>query len=254
MSFEKLLQPFPTGCSDGKVSFHTKGSPLHPTTPAITSRSARSQSGGLLVMVNIPRCNWCFRIASTRQLIGRAADAGILIPPHHRSVSRRHAEIWFEKNQTWLNDLGSRGGTRVNGICLQRQQPASIVVGDRLTLGGCELRLEPGPLQSAAHGSELATRSAGDTFITEDSPLAMRDLLETLTYAEHNILLWIGRGYIHDSDLGAVMHRSPHTIRTQIGTILKKLKLRSRSCIFDHVQRDCTAMRIRRASRDSSMP
>lgn len=209
--------------------------------------------GVQLVMVNIARCDWCYRITAVPQIIGRSTDVAIPIPGNHQSVSRRHAEIWFEKSEYCLRDLGARGGTRVNSIWLQPQQPAVIVVGDRLSLGGCELRLEPvvtsdlvAEQNGAGHTDEESTLDSSET--------RTRKLLETLTNAEHNILLWMGRGYVHDSDLSKLLHRSPHTIRTQIGNILKKLNLRSRPCILDVLQRDSTALRINRATRDFDVP
>src|SRR5262245_57209654 len=96
-----------------------------------------------LIFVNIPRCEWCYSVTEQRQLIGRSSDAEIAIPQNHRSVSRRHGMIWQEKGVHLFCDLGSSGGTRVNGVWLKANEPASIVVGDRLTLGSAELRLVP---------------------------------------------------------------------------------------------------------------
>ncbi len=39
-------------------------------------------------------------------------------PGTFHNVSRRHAAIWFEKNEYRLCDLESRGGTGINGVWL----------------------------------------------------------------------------------------------------------------------------------------
>src|SRR5262245_44513431 len=60
-----------------------------------------------LVMVNVPRAQWCYSVTEKRQTIGRATDAAIRIPQQYRSVSRDHAKIWSDKQGVWLMDEGS---------------------------------------------------------------------------------------------------------------------------------------------------
>lgn len=69
--------------------------------------------------------------------IGRSLDNDIVID--EASVSRRHAQLRRRYGQYVIYDLGSRGGTRVNGQPV-RDEPLDD--GDVVTLGGVELRFE----------------------------------------------------------------------------------------------------------------
>jgi pSer/pThr/pTyr-binding forkhead associated (FHA) protein len=71
-------------------------------------------------------------------LIGRAADNTIKLD--HDLVSAHHARLSYLSGlQWWLEDLGSRNGTIVNGIKVD--QPLAVTDGDEITFGtvGCTL-------------------------------------------------------------------------------------------------------------------
>lgn len=72
-------------------------------------------------------------------LLGRAADNTISLPD--ATVSSYHARLSFQSGQWWLEDLGSRNGTRVNGIALAG--PLVVTFDDEIRLGEVCLRLEP---------------------------------------------------------------------------------------------------------------
>jgi len=63
--------------------------------------------------------------------IGRSADNEISLPDQW--LSRRHAEIRVEDDAYHLTDLGSRNGTRLNGVPLQGK--TQLHPGDRIGLG-----------------------------------------------------------------------------------------------------------------------
>ena len=69
--------------------------------------------------------------------IGRAADNSLVI--HDETVSAHHARLVFQEVQWWLEDMGSRNGTSVNGIPLEG--PLVVTYGDQITFGriGCLL-------------------------------------------------------------------------------------------------------------------
>jgi pSer/pThr/pTyr-binding forkhead associated (FHA) protein len=94
-----------------------------------------------LVLVNISEEDWSYKIDHQRKIIGRSLTSNIRIPQHFEQVSRHHAEVWQEKNRSWLRDLGSRGGTHVNGICVEQGKPVNVTVGDRITLSDVELKV-----------------------------------------------------------------------------------------------------------------
>lgn len=73
-------------------------------------------------------------------LLGRAADNTICLAD--KAVSAYHARLSFQDGQWWLEDLGSRNGTRVNQSPLDG--PLVVTFGDVIHLGGIALLLAPG--------------------------------------------------------------------------------------------------------------
>src|SRR4051812_36299712 len=59
------------------------------------------------------------------------------------NVSRRHARLWQENGVYWIEDLGSRGGTLVNGIDIKAhgRQPVPPV-GALIGIGNTSIRVE----------------------------------------------------------------------------------------------------------------
>ncbi len=68
---------------------------------------------------------------------GRGLDNDVVLDS--LSVSREHARL-LRADGLFIEDLGSRNGTFVNG---QRVQRARVVPGDRIRLGATELRIAP---------------------------------------------------------------------------------------------------------------
>jgi hypothetical protein len=84
--------------------------------------------------------------AGDRQIVlGRARDCDcVLADP---SVSRRHAELRREGERWLLRDLGSRNGTRVNGVRLLDE--AEVGPGDRVSFGDARFRFGEAPRSAA---------------------------------------------------------------------------------------------------------
>lgn len=74
--------------------------------------------------------------------IGRAPGNNIVLENDY--VSNEHALLMLRGKQWWVEDLNSRNGTLLNGE--QLVAPTIISAGDVLTIGGCELKLEPWPV------------------------------------------------------------------------------------------------------------
>ena len=73
--------------------------------------------------------------------LGRSRDCDcVLAEP---SVSRRHAELRRDGARWLLRDLGSRNGTRVNGVRLLDE--AEVRPGDRVSFGDARFRLGEAP-------------------------------------------------------------------------------------------------------------
>jgi DNA-binding winged helix-turn-helix (wHTH) protein len=64
-------------------------------------------------------------------LIGRALDGVIAVPSS--KASRRHARIVVSPEKAIIEDLGSRNGTRVNDVLIDR--PVELQNGDRIGVG-----------------------------------------------------------------------------------------------------------------------
>jgi DNA-binding NtrC family response regulator len=116
--------------------------------------------------------------------VGSRTGNAIVLPV--RGVSRRHALLTLERDGLTLEDMGSKNGTLVKGVRIQRTR---LQAGDEIRLGPVTLRLEQVEAEDAAIA--IAVRSgdvgvtglpAGDTTAT---PLAepgrvTLDLLEGL--------------------------------------------------------------------------
>src|SRR5271156_2329050 len=74
-------------------------------------------------------------------VLGRDANADIVLTDPSGQVSRRHARIVIRGTEAVLEDLGSVNGTFVNGELLDG--PYALRAGDKVELGGCTLEFEP---------------------------------------------------------------------------------------------------------------
>ena len=77
-------------------------------------------------------------LASPTLSIGRTVDQDIVL--EDGAVSRSHARLYLDGAEAFVEDLGSRHGTRVNGT--QIDSRTKVTAGDVLGLGPLELRLE----------------------------------------------------------------------------------------------------------------
>ena len=65
-------------------------------------------------------------------LIGRSDDCDVVITAAYASA--RHARLYFQAGQFWLEDLHSTNGTYINGR--QVNSPVVLANGDRIRIGG----------------------------------------------------------------------------------------------------------------------
>jgi ABC transport system ATP-binding/permease protein len=87
------------------------------------------------------------RATKDRFTIGRAGDCTLVLD--HPTVSAHHAVIRKQDDETWIEDLGSSIGTRVNGMRLRR---ARLEAGDQIGIG---------PYRIVYDGEELIEREPG---------------------------------------------------------------------------------------------
>ena len=69
--------------------------------------------------------------------IGRSPECGIVLRDH--SVSRQHAQLKSDEGQLFIVDLGSSGGTFVNGNFLAPNQRTHLSSGDVCRCGSLDL-------------------------------------------------------------------------------------------------------------------
>jgi DNA-binding CsgD family transcriptional regulator len=203
-----------------------------------------------LILTNHPTGGWCYQVDERHKVIGRAEDVDIPVPKRFRSVSRKHAEIWRDHRGCWILDLGSRQGTRVNLIWIDRLPAAKLVAGDLIRLGDdLEIQVVSGKAPddqadivaiNAPHDS-----ASGDATVFAQSPAPPRKILrERISPAETEVMLWISRGFLDNEELGRLLHRSPHTVRTQVNSILQKLSLHNRGDIVGWLKRNDSGKKL----------
>ena len=71
-------------------------------------------------------------------VIGRSPECDIVI--NERFVSQKHAIIWYEQGEWYLEDLGSRNGTAVNGKRIQSE--VILDTEDVVSIGGLNFVFE----------------------------------------------------------------------------------------------------------------
>lgn len=201
-------------------------------------------AGAWLVMTNFSPENWCAEVTTSERVIGRAEDADIRVPPHFADVSRHHAAILADdEGAVWIRDLKSRRGVAVNGLPLVGNRPTRLSFGDRLQLGSLELQLCDEVPSLSKIRAVLGLRCQehdGGVETVDESRLQLYTAAQQLTRlsaAEIEILLWMCRGYSTNEELGAVLGRSPNTVRTQLGRVFQKLELNTRSDLLAWLQR-----------------
>jgi hypothetical protein len=107
-----------------------------------------------LVVLEGPKPGETFALGEVN-VLGRAVENAVRVVDE--TVSAYHARMWFQSGQWWLEDLGSRNGTRVNEVEVDR--PLVLAYGDHVKLG--RVCLELGPERVGAEGA-FPNPSAGN--------------------------------------------------------------------------------------------
>lgn len=193
-------------------------------------------------MTNVAPEDWSARVVCTPRIIGRSAEADIRVPAKFKRVSRKHAEIGGDETEAIrLRDLGSTGGTTINGVWIEPGRSVELVVGDRLWLGEIELVLSAAQSPAAQLVAEAQISfqySDDESTLRPDALIAPnRTSLQQLSPAEFDIVLWIRRGYVRDTELGRMLNRRANTVRTQMGSIFRKLNMHSRAELASWLKR-----------------
>lgn len=103
---------------------------------------ASSASGGVLLRLESERDGTpTFDVARSGATIGRGPENTIRLAD--LSVSRKHAKITYRQSAYWLSDLGSMGGTWVDGTKLAA--PRRIETGQVIDIGVCRMTVADAP-------------------------------------------------------------------------------------------------------------
>jgi adenylate cyclase len=88
-----------------------------------------------------------FRAAAGTLVVGRSqgGDAVDLNLSADTRVSRRHARVTWENGKFWIEDLGSRHGTRLNGIEIKGGGKQIFEPRSEVIVGNTTIRFEPEP-------------------------------------------------------------------------------------------------------------
>ena len=101
--------------------------------PTAVSSPAAATTDALVLTLGTPPTT--FTVAKASATLGRGQENTIRLDD--LSVSRRHARIAYRQGGYWLSDLGSMGGTWVNGTRLNA--PRRITSGEVIDIGLCRL-------------------------------------------------------------------------------------------------------------------
>ena len=108
-------------------------------------------------------------------IIGRGAAADVRL--NYPSISRQHAALCRGEDEQWtIYDLGSKGGTAVNGTAVEESAPVKL--GDTITLGGVPLIFLP---QTVAEREELDEKRRAERPATSWPSFLWLTLFQVLT-------------------------------------------------------------------------
>ncbi len=166
-------------------------------------------------------------------VIGRSSRANVVIPD--RSLSRQHARLRFEGEGWFIEDLGSRNGTLVNRLRIDR--PTALRPGDVVSLGASSVTVRKigeqeaaAPPPSAGFGDMTMFKPASEvleessvshlpaTGVTDDRIRGYAERLRTLNEV-HEAL---GRSVAVEDLLDLILDRAFEALRPEEGAIFLK--------------------------------
>ncbi|CAN5269602.1 hypothetical protein BH20ACT9_BH20ACT9_15400 [soil metagenome] len=145
-------------------------------------------------------------------LLGRRDNSDLHLPDPH--VSRAHAVVRRHSGAVWVEDLGSTGGTFVNGEPVTGSQ--SLRHGDRVRFGPLETRFED---RAAAMESEDATELF-DVAPAEERPMLSPRQQEVLAYLKDGLT---------NPEIAVRLGVTERTIKAHCQEVFDRLNARNRT-------------------------
>lgn len=120
----------------------------------------------------------CFPVRRGPNTLGRSPKCWLVLSAPR--ISREHARVRLRRGQLTIEDLGSRNGTRVNGVTVSELVP--LQHGDVIELGSEVLHV----IECAEH--EAPQRSEGDATLSELATMANETVDEPAARAQRQVL------------------------------------------------------------------
>jgi pSer/pThr/pTyr-binding forkhead associated (FHA) protein len=107
--------------------------------------------------------------------------------PQAEFISRSHAQISLKQQQYYIEDLGSKNGTEINGVALPARRSQVLAFGDQVRLGGSDaftfIFVKDQPINSEHLKMISGEDSAFEAELLASYLSSVSGLLETLTQA-----------------------------------------------------------------------
>lgn len=138
--------------------------------------------GTKLVIASGKSAGKAIAVKRDKLLIGRAEECDIR--PLSDEVSRRHCAIRIEPSVVWVEDLGSRNGTFVNGQRIAEK--TKVYDDDLIKVGALELRVSGGTVRAAGEAVPKAEPTSWNDedevsrwLLADTEPSGMHDTTQT---------------------------------------------------------------------------
>ncbi|MDP8970897.1 MAG: FHA domain-containing protein [Actinomycetota bacterium] len=151
-------------------------------------------------------------IDGDEQILGRRESSDLLLADPH--VSRAHAVIRHQRGTVWLEDLGSTGGTFVNGNPVTGSQ--ALRHGDMVRFGTVETRFED-------RGSLMEPEDT--TEIIELEPIEERPVLSP---RQQEVLGYLREG-LTNPEIAARLGVTERTVKAHCQEVFDRLGARNRT-------------------------
>lgn len=158
-------------------------------------------------------------------VIGRSSSCGLTLPD--RFLSRQHSRVFRDAGQIFVEDLGSRNGTLVNGEPIRA--PRRLKPGDVVKVSGSVITVHSSgersiPPVSSDLGRHSFFRSASELLDSASGPIRLPDAASLSRYAErlkllHEVHLALGRPITLEELLELILDRAFDHLRPERAAI-----------------------------------
>jgi DNA-binding CsgD family transcriptional regulator len=160
-----------------------------------------------------------YRIVEGRQVLGRSRECDFQLG--HPTVSRRHAELLLSDDSVSIRDLGSRNGTYVDDLRIER---ATVEVGQSLRLGLAALQVVDLPFCADQECTEV---------VSPKLPGVLEQKATALSPAQLRVMHLLIEG-LPEKAIAGRLYLSPNTVHSHISAIYRQLDVHSRSELLYH--------------------